>query len=292
MDTSLYPSLGYGLGLRSKYMDAILAGESQVDWFEALAENYMGMPGSGQGPLLKKLLEIRKDHPIVFHCVSTNLGSTDPLDKNFLTELKKFINIVQPAWVSDHLCWNGINQTSSHELLPLPYTFETVEHVSQRIQQVQEFLGQRFMIENASSYVSYQHSEMTEWEFISEIIQRTDCGLLLDINNVYVSSQNHDFDPMEYLRNIPFSHVGQVHIAGHDKRDNGLIIDTHDAPVCDEVYELVKAFEQMSHIPSIMAEWDDQLPEFTEYQQQILTAKAMIEGEAHDQPQRTTETVL
>ena len=289
---SKYPQLGYGLGLRSKYFENILAGNSKMDWFEALAENYMGLPGSGQSPLLKNLLKIREDFPIVFHCVSTNLGSTDKLDKAFLKELKNYIELIEPAWVSDHLCWNGVNGLSSHELLPLPYTQEVINLVSENIQKVQDFLGQRFMIENASSYISYEHSEMTEWEFISEIIKKTDCGLLLDINNVYVSSQNHDFDPMEYLKAIPMENVGQIHIAGHDRREDGLIIDTHDAPVCDEVYELIKQVSATTPLPSLMAEWDDNMPEFNEYEDQVLKAKTIIEESKVYENQRPTKPAL
>lgn len=287
-----YPHLGYGLGLRAEHFEQVMNGQTQMDWFEALAENYMGIPGSGQSPLLPKLLKVRQNFPIVLHCVSTNIGSTDPLDKTFLNNLKDFIQLIEPAWVSDHLCWNGIHGHNTHELLPLPYTEEAVFHVANKINQVQDFLGRRFMIENTSSYISYEQSDMSEWEFIGEIIQHTDCGLLLDINNVFVSSQNHDYDPMIFLNSIPMENVGQIHIAGHDKRDNGLIVDTHDTYVCDEVYQLVKELSRTHQLPSMMAEWDDNIPSLETYEDQILMAKNIIEKDTQSDSQRATNTSL
>ena len=259
-----------------------------MDWFEVLGENFMGIPGSGQSPLLKKLLRLRKDYPIVMHCVSTNIGSSDELDFDFLKNLKQLIDITEPQWVSDHLCWNGIDGHNTHELLPLPYTVEAVNHVAERINQVQDFLGQRFMIENTSSYITYMQSEMTEWEFISEIVSKTDCGLLLDVNNVYVSSVNHGFDPNEFLENIPLENVGQMHIAGHDVRENGLIVDTHDAPVCEEVYELIKILAKNKRTPSLMAEWDENIPELSAYENQVLKAKNIIQESRKNEAQNHT----
>ena len=273
---SKYPNLGFGLGLRSDHFKDVLESETQVDWFEALAENYMGIPGSGEGLLLETLLKVRENYPIVLHCVSTNLGGTQPPDKEFLVKLKSTIDVVEPAWVSDHLCWTGVHGLSSHELLPLPYTKEAAKQVSQNIHEVQEFLGMRFMIENASSYMSFEHSEMEEWEFITEIIKQTDCGLLLDVNNVYVSSQNHDFDPKVYIDNVPLENVGQIHLAGHEKRDNGLIVDTHDHPVCKEVFELLDYTAQKLPPTSLMIEWDDEIPTFEEYRDELFKAKKVV----------------
>jgi len=272
-----YPHLGYGLGLRPEHFDEILQGQSLMDWFEVLTENYMGIPGSGQSPLLKKLLRLRKDYPIVLHCVSINIGGTDPLDLSFLEQLKDMIKLVEPAWLSDHLCWTGVEGHNTHELLPLPYTQETVNHVSERINKIQDILGQRFMIENTSSYITYKDSEMSEWDFINEIIKKTDCGLLLDINNVYVSSQNHNFDPHKFLDAIPIQNVGQIHIAGHDKRENGLIVDTHDSEVCAEVYGLVSYMGQKCQSPSLMAEWDDNIPDLKTYELQVFKAKEILD---------------
>lgn len=277
-----YPHLGYGLGLRPEHFDEILQGQSKMNWFEVLTENYMGIPGGGQSPLLKKLLRLRKDYPIVFHCVSLNIGSTDSLDVEFLQQLKEMIQLVEPAWISDHLCWTGVDGHNTHELLPLPYTQEAVNSVSERINKVQDFLGQRFMIENTSSYVTYKYSEMNEWDFISEIIRKTDCGLLLDINNVYVSSQNHGFDPKEFLDAIPLENVGQIHIAGHDRRENGLIVDTHDSEVCNEVYDLIAHMGQKAESPSLMAEWDDNIPDLKTYELQVFKAKEILDKARHD----------
>lgn len=282
-----YPNLGYGIGLRPEHFDTILAGNTQMDWFEALAENFMGLPGYGQSPLLKKLLRLRKDKPIVLHCISTNLGSSDPLDTDFIKNLKELIEITQPGWVSDHLCWNGINGHNTHELLPLPYTQEAIKHVAERINQVQDLLGQRFMIENTSSYITYKQSEMSEWEFISEIVAKTDCGLLLDVNNVYVSAQNHGFDPKTFLHHLPWQNVGQIHIAGHDVRESGFIVDTHDAPVCDDVYGLIQHLANHLSLPAFMAEWDDNIPALEVYEEQVLKAKRLIEKGQSDEAQVT-----
>ena len=273
-----YPQLGSGLGLRPEHFDDVLDGKSQMSWFEVLTENYMGLPRFGQGPLLKKLLRLREKYPVVFHCVSINIGSTSDLDFHFLKELKSLKDIIEPAWFSDHLCWTGLEGQNTHELLPLPYTKEAVSHVASRIHQVQDFFGERFMIENTSSYVTYKSSEMSEWEFISEIIKRTDCGLLLDINNVYVSAENHQFSAKTFLDNIPFENVGQIHLAGHDRRANGLIVDTHDAPVCNEVYELVSYLASKKTLPSYMVEWDDNLPSLQTYEEQVLKINQVVKS--------------
>ena len=296
-----YKNLGFGLGLRPDHFQDILgegvpppgqnhlSPQNPVDWFEVLSENYMGIKSHGQSPQLTSLLKVRESYPIVFHCVSTNIGSVDPVDKNFLLELKELVNLVQPEWVSDHLCWVGVHGRSSHELLPLPYNPESVDVVSANIHKVQETLNQRFMIENTSSYMSFEHSEMTEWEFITEIIKKTDCGLLLDVNNVYVSSQNHDFDPKEFIDNIPLENVGQLHLAGHRIEDNGLIVDTHDNSICDEVFELLsytvsalskKATPTTPYTTfevSSMVEWDSNIPSYEDYVGELLKVKTTVE---------------
>ncbi len=274
---SKYPYLGYGLGLRSEHYEDVLAKKSRVDWFEALAENYMGIPQSGHGPMLETLLEVRAFKPIVLHCVSSNIGGVDSLDLEFLKNLKNLINIIQPEWISDHLCWTGVNAHNTHGLLPMPYTKEAVEHVSCNINRIQDFLGQRFMIENTSSYMSFNHSEMQEWEFITEIIKKTDCGLLLDVNNVYVSSQNHDFNPEHFIKGIPLDNVGQIHLAGHQVKDSGLIIDTHDAPVKDEVFDLLAFTMKLLDKTSIMVEWDSDIPTLSKYEAELFKAKDIVE---------------
>ena len=271
-----YPNLGFGLGLRSDHFDEVLGSQTDVDWFEALAENYMGIPGCGQSPLLPKLLKVREKYPIVLHCVSTNIGGADPIDKDFLLNLKKLIHVLEPEWVSDHLCWTGVHGRSSHDLLPLPYTKEVVQIVSDNIHKVQEILGRRFMIENTSSYISFENSEMEEWEFISEIVKKTDCGILLDINNIYVSAQNHDYDAKTFIDNVPLENVGQIHLAGHQVRDNGLLVDTHSMPICKEVFELLSYTFKKLQPTSVMVEWDSDIPSFEEYRAELFKAKEVV----------------
>lgn len=275
-DDILFPQLGLGLGLRPEHFDQVLNGESRVQWFEILTENYLGIPEHGQSPLLSKLLRLVETYPIVFHCVSMNLGGIDNLDLDFLKQIKELKNLVKPKWISDHLCWTGIDNKNSHELLPLPYTEEAVNHVSRKINQVQDFFGERILIENTSTYVTYQNSHMEEWEFINEIVKKTDCGILLDINNVYVSSVNHNFDAKTFLDNMPLRNVGQIHIAGHRKKESGLIIDTHDDFVCQEVYELLRYFLTLSELPSTMVEWDANIPDLKTYEEEVLKIKQFL----------------
>ena len=249
-------NLGFGLGLRTVHYETILATRPHVDWFEALSENYM-VPG---GKPLYYLDRIRADYPVVMHGVSMSIGSADPLDLDYLKELKALADRVEPAWMSDHLCWTGIVRRNMHDLLPLPYTREAVEHVAGRIGQVQEYLGRRILIENVSSYVNFEQSEMTEWEFLREISERADCLLLFDVNNVYVSGFNHGFDPHEYIDALPRERIQQIHVAGHSNCGTH-IIDTHDAPVIDEVWKLYSyAIEAFGPIAT-MIERDDHIPE-------------------------------
>jgi len=269
-DKILFPQLGLGLGLRPEHFDQISNGESRVQWFEILTENYLGISGHGQSPLLAKLLRLAEIYPIVFHCVSMNIGSVDNIDLDFLKQIKELKKLVNPKWISDHLCWTGVDNKNTHELLPLPYTQETINHVSQKINQIQDFFGERILIENTSSYITYKDSELEEWEFISEIVNKTDCGILLDINNIYVSSVNHNFNPKDFINNIPLNNVGQIHLAGHRKKKNGLIVDTHDDFVCDEVYELLKYFLTLSSLPATMVEWDDNIPDLKTYEEEVL----------------------
>ena len=229
------PALGFGLGLRTVHYEEILAGRCAVDWFELLSENYM-VPG---GKPLHYLDRIRADYPVVMHGVSLSIGSTDPLDWNYLRALKALAERVSPHWISDHLCWTGVTGKNSHDLLPVPYTEEAVAHVASRVQAVQEFLGRRILLENVSSYVSYKESELTEWEFLAEIARRADCLILLDVNNIYVSAYNHGFDAEQYLNGVPAERVQQIHIAGHSNCGD-YIIDTHDADVIDPVWDSVR----------------------------------------------------
>jgi len=253
------PYLGFGLGLRPAHYETILNESPAVDWFEIISENYL-VPG---GKPIHYLERIRARYPLVMHGVSLSVGSLDPLDRKYLRQLKALADRIEPAWMSDHLCWTGVGGVNAHDLLPLPYTEEAINHVVARLSEVQDFLGRRILIENVSSYVTYPESEMTEWEFLREIVERADCRILLDINNIYVSSFNHEFDPRTYLEAIPVERVWQFHLAGH--RNHGdYIIDTHDEPVIDPVWELyAQAVRRFGRV-STMIERDDNIPPLTE----------------------------
>jgi uncharacterized protein (UPF0276 family) len=263
-------NLGFGLGLRTVHYEDILATRPHVDWFEALSENYM-VPG---GKPLYYLDRIRADYPVVLHGVSMSIGSADPLDLDYLKGLKALADRVEPQWMSDHLCWTGIARHNMHDLLPLPYTRAAVDHVVARIGQVQEYLGRRILIENVSSYVNFEQSEMTEWEFLREIAERADCLLLFDVNNVYVSGFNHDFDPRDYIDAVPAERVQQIHLAGHTNCGTH-IIDTHDAAIIDEVWKLYRyAIEAFGPV-STMIERDDHIPELDVLVAELDQARAL-----------------
>jgi hypothetical protein len=253
------PYLGFGLGLRVDHYEAILNSAPAVDWFEIISENYL-VPG---GKPLHYLDRIRERYPLVMHGVSLSIGSTDPLDTEYLKQLKALAARVEPAWISDHLCWTGVHGRNLHDLLPLPYTEETVNHVAARIRAVQDFLGRRILIENVSSYVNFSGSQMSEWEFLTAVCERADCLILFDVNNIYVSSINHEFDPRAYLDGIPGHRVQQIHIAGHE--DHGdYIIDTHDHPVADPVWDLYAEAVRRFGPVSTMIERDDNIPPLEE----------------------------
>jgi uncharacterized protein (UPF0276 family) len=265
------PPLGTGLGLRSVHYGHILENRPPVPWFEIISENYMGTSGGSGGRPIQMLEQVRKDYPIVMHGVSMSIGSVDPIDKDYLKRLKSLMNRIEPLWVSDHFCWTGVAGENLHDLLPLPYTPETIKHVSERILQVQDFLGRQFVLENVSSYVNYNHSEMTEWECLAEIAKRADCKLLFDVNNVYVSSVNHKFDPMEYLRGIPADRVQEFHLAGYSDMGTHLI-DTHDHAVTDPVWKLYEAaVRRFGPVPTLI-EWDDLIPDFPVLYQEAAKA--------------------
>ena len=268
-----YADLGFGLGLRTTHYNTILETLPPLDWFEALSENYM-VPG---GKPLNYLERIRAHYPIVLHGVSLSIGSTAPLSKDYLTQLKALADRIEPAWMSDHLCWTGTDGYNLHDLMPLPYTEEAIRHVVDRIAQVQDHLGRRMLLENVSSYVTYRASGMTEWEFLSEIARRADCLMLLDINNIYVSSFNHDFDPVDYLEGIPVDRVQQMHLAGHYNRGD-IIIDTHDAPVIDPVWNLyAKAVRRFGNV-STMIERDDNIPPLEELLAELAVARDVADA--------------
>lgn len=247
--------LGFGLGLRAPYYDQILAEQPRVDWFEILSENYL-VPG---GKPLHYLNRVRECYPVVMHGVSLSIGGVDPIDIDYLAQLKTLAERVEPEWISDHLCWTGLGGHNFHDLMPLPYDRAAVRHVADRVQRVQDFLGRRILLENVSSYLEYHQSEMPEWEFVAAVAEAADCRLLLDINNVYVSSVNHGFDPLTYVQAIPRERVQQIHLAGH--RDHGnYIIDSHDQPVVDAVWTLYgQALERFGSVAT-MIERDDNMP--------------------------------
>jgi uncharacterized protein (UPF0276 family) len=263
------PSLGFGLGLRVDHYEAVLADRPPVDWFEVLTENYL-VPG---GKPLNYLMRIRERFPVVMHGVSLSIGSTAPLDREYLRQVKALAARLQPEWVSDHLCWTGVAGRNTHDLLPLPYTREAVDHVVARVRTVQEVLERRILLENVSSYVSFRGAPLTEWEFLAEIAERADCLILLDVNNIYVSSVNHEFDPLEYLQAIPPARVQQIHLAGHE--DHGdYLVDTHDHPVRSAVWELYASAVRRCGPVSTMIERDDHIPPLAELCAELEQARA------------------
>jgi uncharacterized protein (UPF0276 family) len=248
-------SLGFGLGLRVDHYEQILRDHPAVDWFEVLTENYM-VDG---GKPLYYLDAIRSHYPMVMHGVSLSIGGTEPLNEKYLAALKTLIARIEPEWVSDHLCWTGVEGTNLHDLMPLPYTEEAVAHVAARVRQVQDYLGRQILLENVSSYVTYQTSDLMEWEFLAAVADASDCLILLDINNIYVSSHNHGFDSHDYLRGVPEQRVRQFHLAGHSFNGD-LIIDTHDHDVPDPVWALYAQAVRRFGDVSTMIERDDRIP--------------------------------
>lgn len=256
--TNAFPNLGFGLGLRPTHYPYIFEQQPQVDWFEIISENFMDTDGKPK----RNLARIKEQYPIVMHGVSMSIGSVDALNSEYLTKLKALIDWVQPAWISDHLCWTGVAHKNTHDLLPLPYTEESLKHIVQRIRQVQDRLGRRIALENPSTYLEFQHSTIPEAEFIAAMAQAADCHLLLDVNNVYVTSYNHRLDAQAYLDALPLERVIQVHLSGHRNKGSH-IVDTHDDHVTDAVWGLYQyVVQRAGRVPNTMIEWDDQIPEF------------------------------
>jgi uncharacterized protein len=267
-----FPYLGHGVGLRREHYQHVLAERPPIDWFEVISENFM-VPG---GNPRRVLAGVRERYPVVLHGVSLSIGSTDPLDMEYLDELAALARDIEPAWVSDHLCWGSAGGKNAHDLLPLPYTEEALAHVVERVERVQERLGRRILLENVSSYLSYRSSTMPEWEFLSEVARRADCGILLDINNIYVSAHNHGFDARDYLDGVPGDRIGQLHLAGHSELGE-LLLDTHDHAVPQGVWELYRQFLERFGPRSTLVEWDEHVPEWDELMAQSRRAKE-IEG--------------
>lgn len=269
--------LGFGLGLRSPHYRHIIEKKpTSVEWFEIITENLISRSGPVGGRFRYNLEKIRRNYPLVLHGVSLSLGSADPVNIPFLNQLQELIQIFQPAWISDHLCFTGVSGFNTHDLLPLPYTEEAIKNIAQKILKIQEKLKRQIAVENVSSYLEYKHSEMTEWEFLSEVSTKADCLILLDINNIYVSSQNHHFDPELYLKAMPKQRVLQYHLAGHTY-DDGIIIDTHAEPIPNGVLELYKKTLQIIGHRSTMIERDANIPEFKVLEQELSSLKKIKE---------------
>jgi uncharacterized protein (UPF0276 family) len=285
MNRSDFAPLGFGAGLRRPHYSPVLEQRRRqggspndglsVDWFEVISENFMVEGGRP----LQVLEAVRAQYPVVMHGVSLSIGSSDPLNRAYLAALRALARRFEAAWVSDHLCWTGVGGRNLHDLLPLPYTEETVAYVAARIRQVQETLERTILIENVSSYMAFRASRLTEWEFLSAVAEEADCAILLDINNIFVSAFNHRFDPVRYIDAVPAGRVMQFHLAGHS--DHGsYLLDTHDHPIRPEVWALYEhAVRRFGRVPTLI-EWDDNIPEF-----EVLAAAA-------DEARRRCETAL
>jgi uncharacterized protein (UPF0276 family) len=265
-----------GVGLRPPHYAGVLESPPPLACFEVISENFLGLRGGGGGRPLEVLEQVRALRRIRLHGVSMNLGSVDPLSESYLTRLRALADRVDPECVSDHVCWTGEGGENLHDLLPLPWTEEALDHLVSRVHHAQERLGRRLVLENPSSYVSYLHSTMAEWEFLAELARRTGAGVLLDVNNVFVTAQNHGFDPRCYVDGLPEAAVAQFHLSGHD--DSGpLRIDTHDRQVCPEVWELFRnAVRRFGPRPTIV-EWDDRLPAFSVLLDEAGRARTFLE---------------
>lgn len=265
-------SAGFGLGLRPVHYPDFLAAPQPVDWLEIISENYM-VPG---GKPLQMLDRIRADYPMAMHGVSLSIGSSDGLDTTYLAELKTLADRVQPMWVSDHLCWTGVQGRNTHDLLPLPYTEEALQLVVSHINQVQHTLGRQILLENVSSYLHYRSSDISEWEFLRAVCEQADCLLLLDVNNIYVSSVNHGFDPLRYLSHLPAERVCQIHLAGHSDYGD-YIVDTHDHPIVQPVWDLYQEACLRFGPVATMIERDDHIPPLAELLIELDQARAIAQ---------------
>jgi uncharacterized protein (UPF0276 family) len=266
-----FTDYGVGIGLRVPHYRHILDKKPVVDWFEIISENYM-IDGGRPLTVLDSILD---QYRVVQHGVSMYFGSADPLSCEHLRRLKHLVRRTKTPWLSDHLCWGSVDGTYTHDLLPMPYTFEAARITAEKIRQVQDFLEIPIAVENVSSYAEYHVSEMTEWEFLNEVVELADCGILLDVNNIYVSSQNHSFDPLTYVNSVPAERVAQIHIAGHSKFEK-YILDTHDHPVLDPVWGLyARAIERCGPTATLL-EWDDSIPSFDEVHAEALKANKYL----------------
>jgi hypothetical protein len=270
-----HPHLGFGVGLRHTHFPFLLKHQPPVDWFEIISENFMDSCGKPR----YVLDQIAERYPVVMHGVSLSIGSTDPINFDYLQRLKTLADAIQAHWVSDHLCWTGVTSRNSHDLLPIPLNEESLRHVIKRIRIVQDYLERPLVLENPSSYVTFAASTITEWDYLRLMAEEADCGLLLDVNNVFVSSVNHDFDPHEYIRSVPHDRIVQFHLAGHTNLGTHCI-DTHDGKVIDDVWDLYRQASSYTDGVSTLIEWDANIPSFGEVHAEVLKAKALLAGTA------------
>jgi uncharacterized protein len=266
-----FTNLGIGIGLRVPHYRHILSKKPTCDWFEIISENYM----VDAGRPLHILDQILEQYQVVQHGVSMYFGSVTRGDREHLKRLKTLVKRTKTPFLSDHLCWGSVDGTYTHDLLPMPYTFAAARHTAEKVRQVRDFLEIPVCVENVSSYAEFHASEMTEWEFLSEVVERADCGILLDVNNIYVSSKNHSFDPYDYLNNVPHERVGQIHVAGHSKFEK-YILDTHDHPVLDPVWKMYAHAIKLCGPTSTLLEWDAHIPSFEEVHREALKAKKFL----------------
>jgi uncharacterized protein (UPF0276 family) len=267
-----FTQLGIGIGLRVPHYHHILTKKPVVDWFEIISENYM----VDAGRPLEILDSILEQYQVVQHGVALYFGTADRLSRSHLRKLKTLVKRTNTPFLSDHLCWGSVDGRYTHDLLPMPYTFEAAKKTADNIRHAMDVIGVPICVENVSSYAEFHASEMTEWEFLSEVVERADCGILLDVNNIYVSSINHGFDPMDYLRNVPHHRVGQIHIAGHTKYEK-YILDTHDHPVIDPVWKLYTEAIRRCGPTSTLLEWDAHIPSFDEVHREALKASRFMD---------------
>ncbi|HEX3357356.1 MAG TPA: DUF692 domain-containing protein [Tepidisphaeraceae bacterium] len=266
-----FTNLGIGIGLRVPHYNHILDKKPVVDWFEIISENYM----IDAGRPLEILDRILEQYQVVQHGVSMYFGSTDPLSREHLKKLKRLVKRTNTPFLSDHLCWGSVDGSYTHDLLPMPYTFAAAKSTAERIRAVQDFVEVPVIVENVSSYAEFHLSEMSEWEFLSEVAERADCGILLDVNNIYVSSQNHTFNPLDYVNNVPHDRVAQIHLAGHSKFER-YILDTHDHPVLDPVWKLYARAIELCGPTATLLEWDAKIPSFDEVHGEALKARKYL----------------
>jgi uncharacterized protein (UPF0276 family) len=277
----------FGLGLRQPHIPEALSGRLRADWLEVISEGYMGMASQKlESPALNRLLKVREHYPVALHGVSLSIGGSDPLDLSYLARLRELAARVEAAWVSDHLCWTGVHGRNFHDLLPLPYTEETLIHVAGRIEQVQEFLGRRILIENVSAYVDYRSSTMTEWDFLAALAERADCYLLCDLNNIHVSAHNQGFDAFQYLRALPLPRIREFHLAGPSEQGR-FLVDTHDHPVREDVWELYSRMLGLCPRVPTLLEWDSSIPTAEVLATELDKARAL-----HEQGRRLHEVTL